>query len=53
MLKRSLPASGFAPVCPLSAPSVGEAGLVGLAGVEEAVLPWMSRTCLGSETATD
>lgn len=66
MLKRSLPASGFAAlrVDPLSAPllsvqvaappadPLGEVRLVGLVG-EEAFLPWISCTCFGLDTATD
>lgn len=66
MLKRSLPASGFAApaVNPLSAPllsvqvaappadPLGVVRLVGLVG-EEAFLPWISCTCFGLDTATD
>lgn len=62
MLKRSLPASGFADkrVEPLLSVQVaappagplGDAGLVGLVG-EEAFWLWISCICLGLETATD
>lgn len=66
MLKRSLPASGFAApmVKPLSthllsiqvaAPPVAPLGVVRVVGLvgEEAFFPWISWTCLGLDTATD